>query len=90
MQKKKNKPFFDIFLFIKPTRNRIIKKHFSKETKLFEEETPEIDVTNIEQFMNFLEERKIFDMEEIPSAFADMDDGTISVAKYIDCSVCYN
>ena len=54
---------------------------------MFEEETPEIDVTNREQFMNFLEERKIFEsMERNTSAFADMDDGTISVAKYIDCS----
>lgn len=87
---KKEKTNYSLTLFYLSSLHVIesIKKHFSKETNLFEEETPEIDVTNREQFLNFLEERKKYlkVWREIPSAFADMDDGTISVAKYIDCS----
>ena len=83
---KKNKANYSMSLFYISSLHAldVIKKNFSKESKLFEEEA-EKDYDNIEDIKNLISERKMYSKlwRELPYLFADMDDGTISVTKYI-------
>lgn len=83
---KKNKANYSMSLFYISSLHalNVIKKYFSKESKLFEEES-KIDYDNIEEIKSLIVERKKYAKlwRELPLLFADMDDGTISITKYI-------